>query len=287
MKKILISVGLILGALFLTGCDAINNMENITIYTSSYPIEFVTKELYGEHSKVYNMYPQGIDLNEYKLTDKQISDYANSDLIIYNGLSDEQKYIVKMINKNNKLKIIDATSKIEYTSDIDEIWINPSNLLKIAKNTKDGLDEYINSSLIKDEINDNYEDLKVEISSIDADLKEMVENAADKTIVTSSNKLNFLTKYGLNVISVDEATLTDKTLSDAKKALATDSINYIFIIKGEEKSETVNSLLSENDKIKTLEIDTLSNISTEDKNDGKDYISIMNDNIDKFKQELY
>ncbi|MBR3489870.1 MAG: zinc ABC transporter substrate-binding protein [Bacilli bacterium] len=287
MKKILISVGLVLGALFLPGCDAINNMENITIYTSSYPIEFVTKELYGEHSKVYNMYPQGIDLNEYKLTDKQISDYANSDLIIYNGLSDEQKYIVKMINKNNKLKIIDATSKIEYTSSIDEIWINPSNLLKIAKNTKDGLDEYINSSLIKDEINDNYEDLKVEISSIDADLKEMVENAADKTIVTSSNKLNFLTKYGLNVISVDEATLTDKTLSDAKKALATDSINYIFIIKGEEKSETVNSLLSENDKIKTLEIDTLSNISTEDKNDGKDYISIMNDNIDKFKQELY
>jgi zinc transport system substrate-binding protein len=287
MKKILISVGLVLGALFLSGCDAINNMENITIYTSSYPIEFVTKELYGEHSKVYNMYPQGIDLNEYKLTDKQISDYANSDLIIYNGLSDEQKYIVKMINKNNKLKIIDATSKIEYTSSIDEIWINPSNLLKIAKNTKDGLDEYINSSLIKDEINDNYEDLKVEISSIDADLKEMVENAADKTIVTSSNKLNFLTKYGLNVISVDEATLTDKTLSDAKKALATDSINYIFIIKGEEKSETINSLLSENDKIKTLEIDTLSNISTEDKNDGKDYISIMNDNIDKFKQELY
>ena len=287
MKKIFISVGLLITGLFLTGCSQINNMENITIYTSSYPIEFVTKELYGEHSKVYNMYPQGIDASEYKLTDKQISDYAQADLIIYNGLSNEQKYIVKMINKNNKLKIIDATSKIEYTTDTNEIWINPSNLLKIAKNTKDGLDEYINSSLIKDEINDNYEDLKVEISSIDADLKEMVENAADKTIVTSSNKLNFLTKYGLNVISVDEATLTDKTLSDAKKALATDSINYIFIIKGEEKSETVNSLLSENDKIKTLEIDTLSNISTEDKNDGKDYISIMNDNIDKFKQELY
>ena len=287
MKKILISVGLILGALFLTGCDAINNMENITIYTSSYPIEFVTKELYGDHAKVYNMYPQGIDLNNYKLTDKQVSDYANSDLIIYNGLSDEQKYIVKMINKNNKLKIIDATSKIEYSSSIDEIWINPSNLLKIAKNTKDGLDEYINSNLVKDEINTNYEDLKVEISSIDADLKEMVENASDKTIVTSSNKLNFLTKYGMNVISVDESTLTDKTLSDAKKALQSDSIGYLFIIKGEENSKTVEDLLNDVSGIQTLEIDTLANITTEDKNDGKDYISIMNENIDKFKQELY
>ncbi len=287
MKKILISVGLILGALFLTGCDAINNMENITIYTSSYPIEFVTKKLYGDHAKVYNMYPQGIDLNNYKLTDKQVSDYANSDLIIYNGLSDEQKYIVKMINKNNKLKIIDATSKIEYSSSIDEIWINPSNLLKIAKNTKDGLDEYINSNLVKDEINTNYEELKVEISSIDADLKEMVENASDKTIVTSSNKLNFLTKYGMNVISVDESTLTDKTLSDAKKALQSDSIGYLFVIKGEENSKTVEDLLNEISGIQTLEIDTLANISTEDKNDGKDYISIMNENIDKFKQELY
>ena len=287
MKKILISVGLILGALFLTGCDAINNMENITIYTSSYPIEFVTKELYGEHAKVYNMYPQGIDLNDYKLTDKQVSDYATSDLIIYNGLSDEQKYIVKMINKNNKLKIIDATSKIEYSSSIDEIWINPSNLLKIAKNTKDGLDEYINSNLVKDEINTNYENLKVEISSIDADLKEMVENASDKTIVTSSNKLNFLNKYGMNVISVDESTLTDKTLSDAKKALQSDSIGYLFIIKGEENSKTVEDLLNEVSGIQTLEIDTLANISTEDKNDGKDYISIMNENIDKFKHELY
>jgi zinc transport system substrate-binding protein len=287
MKKILITVGLVLGTLFLSGCQAINNMENITIYTSSYPIEFVTKELYGDHAKVYNMYPQGIDSSNYKLTDKQVSDYADSDLIIYNGLSKEQKYIVKMINKNNKLKIIDATSKIEYTSDINEIWINPSNLLKIAKNTKDGLDEYITSTLIREEINDNYENLKVEISSIDADLKEMVENASDKTIVTSSNKLNFLTKYGMNVISVDEETLTDKTLSDAKKALATESINYLFIIKGEEKSKTVEELLAANTSIQTLEIDILNNISTEDKNDGKDYITIMNENIDKFKQELY
>ena len=287
MKKILLSVGLLITVLLLSGCKGINNMENITIYTSSYPIEFVTNRLYGEHAKIYNMYPQGIDSNEYKLTDKQVSDYSESDLIIYNGLSDEQKYVVKMINKNNKLKIIDATSKIEYTNSINEIWINPSNLLKIAKNTKDGLNEYITSTLVIEEINENYEELKVEISSLDADLKEMVENAQDKTIVTSSNKLNFLSKYGMNVISVDETTITDKVLSDAKKALQSDSIGYIFIIKGEEKSKTVEDLLNENSGIQTLEIDTLANISTEDKNDGKDYITIMNENIDKFKQELY
>ena len=89
MKKILLMVGLLFTGLLITGCAQMNNMDNITIYTSSYPIEFVTKKLYGDHSKIFNMYPQGIDSNEYKLTDKQISDYSEYDLIIYNGLSNE------------------------------------------------------------------------------------------------------------------------------------------------------------------------------------------------------
>lgn len=287
MKKIFISVGLLITGLFLTGCSTINNMENITIYTSSYPIEFVTKELYGEHSKIYNMYPQGIDSNEYKLTDKQISDYAASDLVIYNGLSNEQKYIVKMINKNNKLKIIDATSKIEYTTDTDEIWINPSNLLKISKNIKDGLNEYITSTIISEEINDNYEKLKVEISTIDAEMKEMVENSNEKVIVVSTDKLNFLTKYGLTVYSLDDNSVNDKVISDAKKAISGGTVKYLYTIKGMENTETVKKFLEDNSSLTVVEIDPLYNISTEDKNDGKNYISIMNENIDKFKQELY
>jgi zinc transport system substrate-binding protein len=287
MKKIFISVGLLITGLFLTGCSTINNMENITIYTSSYPIEFVTKELYGEHSKIYNMYPQGIDSNEYKLTDKQISDYAASDLVIYNGLSNEQKYIVKMINKNNKLKIIDATSKIEYTTDTDEIWINPSNLLKISKNIKDGLNEYITSTIISEEINDNYEKLKVEISTIDAEMKEMVENSNEKVIVVSTDKLSFLTKYGLTVYSLDDNSVNDKVISDAKKAISGGTVKYLYTIKGMENTETVKKFLEDNSSLTVVEIDPLYNISTEDKNDGKNYISIMNENIDKFKQELY
>ena len=287
MKKILLMVGLLFTGLLITGCAQMNNMDNITIYTSSYPIEFVTKKLYGDHSKIFNMYPQGIDSNEYKLTDKQISDYSESDLIIYNGLSNEQKYVVKMVNKNNKLKIIDATSKIEYTSSIDEIWINPSNLLKISKNIKDGLNEYITSTLVSNEINENYETLKVEISTIDAELKEMVENSNDKVMVVSTDKLSFLSKYGLTIYSLDKNTVNDKTLSDTKKAISGGTVKYIYMFKGEEKTDEINKLLEDNSSLQVIEIDNLNNISTEDKNDGKDYISIMNENIDKFKQELY
>ena len=138
MKKVLKLMGLVIVILLFSGCTN-DSMDNINIYTSVYPVEYVTNELYNGHAKIHNMYPQGIDPYSYTLTNKQITDYSDSDLVIYDGLSKEKEYIVKMINKNKKLKIIDATNNIEATYGEDEIWINPSNVLMIAQNVKEGL----------------------------------------------------------------------------------------------------------------------------------------------------
>ena len=112
MKKKILTLGLVIITLLLTGCKS-DSMEDIKIYTSVYPIEYVTKELYGEYADIYNMYPQGINPYDYKFTDKQISDFADSDLVIYNGIDDEKDLVVKMIDKNKNIKIIDATNKID------------------------------------------------------------------------------------------------------------------------------------------------------------------------------
>lgn len=286
MKKIISLLGLVIGIFLLTGCSD-DSMDNITIYTSVYPIEYVTEEIYGTHSKVYNMYPQGIVPYDYKLTDKQISTFADSDLIVYNGLSEEKDYMSKMLNQNKKLKIIDATNNIEYTNGYDEIWINPSDILMIAQNVKDGLKEYVSSTLINEDIDQNYEQLKIDISNLDAEIKEMVENSSNKNIIVQDNELTFLNKYGLNIISLDKNTITDKIYNDAKDMVNTNGLSYIFVIKGHKNNDYTNKLLEEIPSLKVIEIDPINNISTSDKNEGVDYITIMNDNIDKLKQELY
>ena len=286
MKRIISVICLFTIIVLLCGCTN-DSMDNITIYTSVYPVEYVTKKLYGEHAKVFNMYPQGINPYSYKLTNKQISDYGSSDLVVYNGLSKEKDYIVKMINNNKDLKIIDSTNNIEYIYGLDEIWINPSNILMIAQNIKEGLKEYVNSTLLETEIDENYEELKINISSLDAELKEMVENADNKTIIVQENELTFLSKYGLDVISLDDSTITDKIYSDTVKTINDGNIKNIYIIKDHKKNESVTKITKEFPDLNIIEIDTINNISTDDKNDGIDYISIMNDNIDKLKQELY
>jgi len=286
MKKIISLLGLVIGIFLVTGCTN-DSMDNITIYTSVYPIQYVTEELYSDHSKIFNIYPQGITPYSYKLTDKQITDYGNSDLIIYNGLSQEKDYMSKMLKSNKDLKIIDATSNVEYTYGYDEIWVNPSDILMIAQNIKDGLKEYVNSKLINEEIDQNYEKLKINISNIDADLKEMVENSNNRNIIVQNNELTFLSKYGLNVISIDEETITDKIYNDAKDSINSNEINYIYIFKDNKQNNYTKKILEEYPELKVIELDPINNISTNDKNEGIDYITIMNDNIDKLKQELY
>ena len=225
MKKIFTILGLVALSIMLSGCRS-DSMENIEIYTSVYPIQYVTERIYGDYSTIHNIYPQGIDPYEYKLTDKQISDYSNCDLMIYNGQSEERDLIVEMLNKNSYLKIIDATNKIDIQYDEDEIWINPSNMLMIAKNIKDGLNEYVVSDIIKSNIDKNYEKLKIEISSLDASLKEMALYAKERNLIVSSDQFKFLEKYGLNVISLDDTTFTEKNYSDASDVAG--EIKYIF-----------------------------------------------------------
>ena len=37
-------------------------------YITAYTIEYITNELYGKHSKVNSIYPDGINISEYEIT---------------------------------------------------------------------------------------------------------------------------------------------------------------------------------------------------------------------------
>ena len=90
-------------------------MEDINIATTVYPIEYVTKRLYGNNSTIKSIYPRDSISDTYKITNKQLKDYSEYDLFIYNGESKEREYATTMLNDNKNLKIIDASYGIDST----------------------------------------------------------------------------------------------------------------------------------------------------------------------------
>ena len=285
MKKVFILFGVVL-CFLLTGCIKRDSMDDISIYTSVYPVEYITSRLYGEHSKISSIYPDGVITGLYTLNDKQIKDYSKSDLFIFNGLSDEKNYLQPMLKSNKDLKIIDATLSMEFNSYQEELWLDPSNALMLARNIKAGLNEYINNHYLKNEIEKNYDSLKLDLSTLSAKLNVISSSCSNPTIVVSSDMFKFLEKYGFNVISLDETSVTDKNIADVKRKIANGEVRHIFVIDDVDNSSIVQSIIDET-SVPTLAFHTLSNLSDNERTSKKDYMSLSLENISLLKQELY
>lgn len=293
MKKRNIFI-LLLSIIMLSGCDFninTDNMEGINVYTTTYPIRYLIESLYGDNSKVNSIYPSGVNPEEFKLSDKKTEEYANSDLFVFNSLGKDRDYAVSMINKNKNLKVIDVSLGMTITDDISELWLNPYNYLMMAQNTKNGLLEYVsNPYLISNSdgtgIEDKYEELKYNISRLDADMKEDINLAGYKTIVVDSDKFKFLEKYDLKVISLEENdNLTDTMINETKKLINEGKIKYIFS-SNEKTNDTCNNLIK-NYGVSLITLNTMESVDGGITNSNEDYITVMNNNLDLLNKELY
>ena len=280
IKMLLLSITLI----SLTGCLKKDSMEDINIVTSSYPIEYVVNELYGNHSTVTSIYPKDDETINFEVTDVLLEQYSDNDLFIFNGLSDENKYFNKMIKQNEDLKIIDVTSNMSFEYSIEELWLDPNNLLTIANNIRNGFKEYINSTYLTNEIDENYENLKIELTNLDGKYYSTLKNSKSNTIIVSDDAFLFLEKYGIKVISIDPDTSKDKTISEAKELLANGTCSYVFI-KYKGSNDKIDEFLNTTGAA-TLELYTMTNLKDiiVDKNN---YITLMNQNLENLKLELY
>lgn len=291
MKRFVKFIFIFIALFSLTGCIKRDSMEDITINTTIYPIYYVTNKLYGDNSTVNSIYPKGIITSEYELTDKQKKDYSSNELFIFNGLAKEKSYVSDFFKYNSKLLIIDSSNAMTYTYDIEELWLDPLNLLNMANNIRKGLNEYINYKYLKDSINTNYNKLDEELSTLAAKMQLTIEKASNNNLAIGSNLLGYLKKYGsnLNIYNLDikeNDPSYEKTYSTVKDLIKDGTIKYIYLKQNDTKNSLVTKL-EEETNVEIIYIDTLENITVEQADSNKDYKIIMLENLDKLKKQLY
>lgn len=287
MKKIISLFICIVLLIMTSGCDDSSNMENISIYTTAYPIEYIVSRLYDDHSTIRSIYPNGVDINEYKVTTVLLGEYSSkADMFIFNGLSKEKDYLKPMLKNNKNLKIIDVTSDVSYDkTGYEELWLNPSKLLTIANNIRKGFNEYISATYLKKDIEKKYQDLKVDLTKLEAKYRDTIKNANNKTLIVSDDILLFLKDYGANVISLDSDNEDyEKNITVARNLVNSDQVRHIYL-KDDENNDVINSLI-EGTNVEKVSIKTLSTL-TDDERNNYDYISLMTDNLERIKKELY
>lgn len=284
-KKILFLLIILIIPFIVSGC-ANDSMDEIDIVVTNYANEYIVRSLYDKHSTITSIYPDGILIDNYKISKKQKQEYARSDLFVYNGLIEKERNLaLELLAINPELKIIDTAYVLETEYSPEELWLNPSSLLMMSQNVRRSLKEYASSAYLKKDIDEAYNQLKISLSELDAEYRLASESTNNRTIIVANSALNYLEKFGLNVICIDD-NASQKTLSDAENIIYSGGVSYIFKFNGEELSENAKAIM-ENYSINTSELHKLDNITDQERSEKKDYISIMKDNLESIKKELY
>ncbi len=282
-KKLLLFICIIL----LCGCNLKNDFKNNIVYTSFYPIEYGVESLYSEYASVKSIYPNGVTKG-YEITDKKIKKYSESEIFVYSGLADEASIAKDILNLNKNIKIIDATKGMNINNSLEEIWLDPSNYLMLCSNIKSSLLDYNESNYeIRKTIEDNYDILNEKISELDVALYNLGKNGNHKTLLVTNNVFKYLTKYNINVISIDEKEESlDKNYTEARRQIKNKEIEYVYILDNNELTEAQDKFISDNSLVK-ININDLFTLSDEETEKQENYISLMKKIIEEFKRELY
>ncbi len=269
------------------GCRR-DNMEDISIITTNYPNEYIISSLYGKHATISSVYPDGVNTSTYKLTTKRKKDLANQDLLIYTGLIEKERNLaVELLDYNSNLKIIDSSYVLENSNNTDELWNDPSFMLMMCQNVRISLKEYVENKYLRKEIDKNYETLKITVSELDADIRLAVENAPYKTIVTTSSAYKYLEKYGVKVYLINDDT-SDKDLKEVDNLIKQGKITKIFTYEEDKTTANVQNIINKYPNVVSLVSFKHMNLLTEEaRKSNSDYVTLMNQNLDTLKEELY
>ena len=290
MKKLIKLFMLTICLMLLTGCLKSEELDNAEIYTTIYPIEYLVNELYGYNSEIKSIYPDGVNVEDYTLSNTKKKKYAKSDLFVYNGLTDEKKIAASFLNNNSKLKIIDVSEGLAIKYNYEELWLNPSNFIMLAKNTKNSLNSYIESTIIKEQIETNYNNLKLKLTEFETTLKLLSQNGTYTTLIVSKDYFKYLETYGFEIISLEETEdLSNDIVNKAKKLIEDDKNKYVFVSSDEAKeakySETVEKMKDAGAEV--LILNTMTTLTSEQRESKDTYETLMKANIELLKEEIY
>jgi len=312
MKKTFIWFIVILLLIVMTGCTTNENKEEnsnqLSIYTTVYPLQFFTEQIGGDLVEVHSVYPPGSDEHTFEPSQKDMIDLSESDLFIYIGLGLEsfiQKALpilkdegTKTLEVSKNLKIQERTEETDHHEDHDgdhdhgdidpHIWIDPIYSIDIAEQIKNTLTELLPEQ--KEFFHQQFEALKTKLKRLDTAFKQITSIAKRKEFIVSHAAYGYWEeRYGIKMIPVSGISSADepsqKDLQNIVELANKNNITYVL------QEQNVNSRLLEIIKKEigakdSLPLHNLSVLTDNDVKQGDDYFSLMEKNLRSLNQAL-
>ncbi len=172
--------------------------------------------------------------------------------------------------------------------DLDpHVWLSPVLSQDLALTIKDELV----SAMPEQEatFTKNYETLKSELESLDADFKKLVAEASTKTFFISHSSFGYIAgQYGL--IQVPIAGLNSQSEPSQKELIEivdlAEELDVKYILFEQNVSSNLTSIIQNELGAKSLTLHNLSVLTAEDLANNENYFTLMKKNIDTLREAL-
>ena len=269
--------------------------EKIAIAASFYPLAFLAEKIGGDMVAVTQITPGGVEPHEYEPSPKQLAALHDAKIFLMNGAGidewaeklrkNESQIIINMIE--HLLPLFESMTNDGNTQVDPHIWLSPVLMKKEAELIRDALLTVDPKSAAF--YNANAKKLLSELSDLDKSYRDELRACKLRQIVVSHNAFRYLAKeYGFETIAIaglspDEEPSSLKIAEIADFAQA-NNIQHIFFesLVSPKLSETIAREIG----AVSLVLNPVEGLTPEDSAQGKDYISVMRENLTNLRTAL-
>ncbi|OPX01779.1 metal ABC transporter substrate-binding protein [Geobacillus proteiniphilus] len=300
--------------------EAQTSNDQLTIYTTVYPLEDFTKKIGGDAVNVKSVYPPGVEAHTFEPTTKTVQQIADADAFIYigHGMEPFAEQLQETL-KNEHVRFLVATNGIELLESNHEqehahgeghkdehgekheeehghehgdkdphVWLDPIRSIAIAENIRDLLIELKPEK--KDMFMQNFETLKMKLERLDEQFRSTVEKAPKKEMLVSHQAYGYWEdRYGIKQLSVSGLSPSNEpSQKELAQLIETAKQHHIRYVIFEQNVHPKTAEVIQNEiGAKPLRLHNLESLTDEDRKAHKDYFALMAENLRVLQKALH
>jgi len=261
------------------------NSEKLTIYTTIYPIQFITERIGGEHVTTESIVPPGSDAHSLEIKTRTMIKVAESDAFIHTGTGLEgfvdsvadalKKEDVLLVNATENVNLLSSEGMEENGEQEEEhedhgeeldvdphFWLDPKRSLIVAENIKNSLVQLSPGN--KETFERNFSTLKNELEELDSEFKDMVNQSKMNTFLVSHSAYGYWEDaYGLKQIGISGLSPSNEPsqrhLKNIVDLVRENNLQYIFFEQN--VTNKVAEIVKKETNTKTLTLHNLESLT--------------------------
>ncbi|MBY0146490.1 metal ABC transporter solute-binding protein, Zn/Mn family [Neobacillus niacini] len=312
-KNFLFPIILLIVSFVMTACSnekekSQKENDELSIYTTVFPIQYFTERIGGKHVNVNTIYPPGADEHTFEPSQKDMIKLADSDLFFYIGLGLEgfvEKAKTSLKNENVLLIPVAEDLNLESAEEHEHeeeghedekhdhgdfnphVWLDPIYSKEMAAVIKDSLVEKMPGN--KQVFEQNYHQLADELDQLNVEFEDTIKNAKHKDILVTHAAFSYWEhRYGLKEISISGLSTTNEPSQRELEDIISlaDELGLHYILFEQNVQSKLAEIVQEEIGAKALPVHNLGILTKENIEENETYFSLMKQNLKSLKTAL-